>query len=211
MSLEEISLVVDIILTIATGIMAYATYKMVKSTNESVDEMKLTREETNSAEVVTYFEVDAHRMYFVIENVGKTIAKNIKIEFDPELTDSRDRKYNNLKEISYLPPNYKIKTFFDMTHAHHNKYQEYPNTKFIISYENIYGEIIERNYESDLNYLKDIHFLDSESETAEMSLYKLRKEFHKTNNKLDNIKREFNNANLKLNEIIEEHEDNQLK
>lgn len=207
MSLEEISLVVDIVLTAATGIMAYATYKMVKSTNESVNEMKLSREETNSAEVVTYFEVDAHRMYFVIENVGKTIAKNVNIEVNPELKDSMGRKYANLKEISYLPPNYKIKTFFDMTHSHYTKFKEYPHIKFIITYKNIYGRIIKREYESDLNYLTDVNFLNSESETVEMSLYKIRKEFHKTNNNLDTIKKEFSNTNKKLKNSVDKLED----
>ena len=50
---------------------------------KSIDEMKLTRVETNSAEVVSYFKLDAHRMYLVIENVGNTVAKNIKNKHDP--------------------------------------------------------------------------------------------------------------------------------
>lgn len=137
MSIEEISLIVDIFLTIFTAIMAYVTYKMAKSTKESVVEMKLTRVETNSAEVVSYFEVDAHRMYLVIENVGNTVAKNIKINMTSELKNSRGHGIDNLKEISYLPPNYKIKTFFDMTYSYHSKYKEYPQNKFSITYENI--------------------------------------------------------------------------
>lgn len=205
MGLEE--LCVNIILTIVTGAMAYATFKMAKSTKQSVDEMKLAREEANSAEVIAYFEVDAHRMYFVIENVGKTIAENVKIEVNPELKDSKGRKYTNLKEISYLPPNYKIKTFFDMTHAHYTEFKKYLNVKFIITYNNIYSKTMKREYETDLDYLKDINYLHSESETIEMSLYKIRKEFHETNNKLDGIKKEFNNTNSKLNVIIE-YEDN---
>ena len=38
-----ISIFSNILLTIVTGIMAYATYKMANSTRESVNEMKLTR------------------------------------------------------------------------------------------------------------------------------------------------------------------------
>lgn len=62
-----ISILSNILLTIVTGIMAYATYKMANSTRESVNEMKLTREESNSAEVMMYFEVEALRMYLIIE------------------------------------------------------------------------------------------------------------------------------------------------
>ena len=138
--------------------------------------MILTRVETNSAEVVSYFEVDAHRMYLVIENVGNTVAKNIKINMTPELKNSRCHGIDNLKEISYLPPNYKIKTFFDMTNSYHSKYKEYPQNKFSITYENIYGELVEREYESNLDYLSNVNYLTSESETIEMSLYKIRKE-----------------------------------
>lgn len=187
MDLNILSIIIDIILTIVTGVMAYATFNMANSTKKSVNEMKLTREETNSAEVLMYFEIDAHRMYLVIENVGKTIAKDLKIKYEPELKNSKGEKYNELKEISYLPPNYKIKTFFDMTHNYYGKYQEYPNVKFFISYKNIYNIQITREYESDLNYLNDVGFLGSESETVEMSLYKIKEEFQKTNKKLDKL------------------------
>ena len=182
-----LSIIIDMILTIVTAAMAYATFNMANSTKKSVDEMKLTREETNSAEVLMYFEIDAHRMYLVIENVGKTIAEDVKIKFEPKLKNSDGEEYNELKEISYLPPNYKIKTFFDMTHSYYTKYDEYPNVKFFIKYKNIYNKPITREYESDLHYLNDVSFLGSESETAEMSLYNIKEEFHKTNKKLDNL------------------------
>lgn len=185
MDLNMLSIMIDIILTIVTTAMAYATFNMANSTKKSVDEMKLTREETNSAEVLMYFEIDAHRMYLVIENVGKTIAKDVKIKFEPELKNSHGNEYSELKEISYLPPNYKIKTFFDMTHSYYGKYKEYPHVKFFINYTNIYNKSIVREYESDLHYLNDVGFLGSESETVEMSLYKIKEEFQKTNKKLD--------------------------
>ncbi|MBQ9025551.1 MAG: hypothetical protein IJ104_04125 [Methanobrevibacter sp.] len=174
-----LELIINNFSAISNFAMAISTVGMAYYSKKSIDEMKLTRVEANSAEVVVYFEVDAHRMYLVIENVGSTVAKDVKIKFEPELINSRGRESNTLKKISYLPPNYKIKSFFDMTHSYYSKYKKHPQNKFIISYENIYGEIVEREYESDLNYLKDIHFLNSESETMEMSLYKIRKEITK--------------------------------
>lgn len=187
MDLNILSIIIDVILTIVTGIMAYATFNMANSTKRSVDEMKLTREETNSAEVLMYFEIDAHRMYLVVENVGKTIAEDVKIKFEPELKNSDGEEYNELKEISYLPPNYKIKTFFDMTHRYYGKYHKYPKVKFFISYKNIYNKPITREYESDLHYLNNVGFLGSESETVEMSLYEIKEEFQQINKKLDEI------------------------
>ena len=175
--------------TISNFAMAITTVGMAYYSKKSIDEMKLTRVESNSAEVIVYFKVDTHRMYLVIENIGNTIAKNVNIKIEPKLKNSTNNKIN-LNEISYLPPNYKIKHFFDMTHSYYDKYKEYPKNKFIITYENIYEKTVKREYESNLDYLKEIHFLTSESETIEMSLYKIQKEIHKTNKKLEDIKKE---------------------
>ena len=187
MDYNLISIIIDIILTIVTGVMAYATFKMANSTKKSVEEMKISREDANSAEVVMYFEINAHRMYLIIENVGKTIAKDVKIIFEPELINSHGETFSELKEISYLPPNYKVRTFFDMTHSYYDKYKKFPCTKFMITYQNFYKKLVERKYESDLNYFNDVYFLNSESETLEMSLYKINKEFHKTNKQLGKL------------------------
>ena len=94
--------------TISNFVMAIATFLMVYYSKKSIDEMKLTREKSNSAEVIVYFKVDTHRMYLIIENVGNTVAKNVNIKIEPELKDSTNNEIN-LNEISFLPPNYKIR------------------------------------------------------------------------------------------------------
>lgn len=88
MDLDFTSIIIYIISTIVTGIMAFETYKMVCSTKESVEEMKKTRVESNSAEIIMYFTAEYGRIYLIIENVGKTVAKDVSIEFEPELKDS---------------------------------------------------------------------------------------------------------------------------
>lgn len=60
-----------------------------------------------------------------------------------------------------------------MTYSYQSKYKEYPQNKFSITYENIYGELVEREYESNLDYLSDVNYLTSESETI---VYEIRKE-----------------------------------
>lgn len=183
--LDITSIILDIILTIVTGFMAYATYKMANSTKESVNEMKLTREESNSAEVIMCFEIEAPRMYITIENTGNTIANNVKIEPNPELKNSRDFTYNDLYDIPFLPPHHKIRTFFDMTNSYQNK--KYPNGTFNISYQNIYNKTIKRTYNYDLNYLNSTGYLNSETDTVEMSLNKIRKELENINSNLNEI------------------------
>ena len=180
-----ISIFSNILLTIVTGIMAYATYKLANSTRESVNEMKITREESNSAEVTMYFEVEALRMYLIIENTGNTIANDVKIQSKPELKNSRDSTYTDLYDIPFLPPHHKIKTFFDMTNSYNNK--KFPKGTFQISYKNIYNNTINRTYNYDLNYLNSTGYLNSETDTLEMSLNKMRKEIEKINSRLKDI------------------------
>ena len=109
MDLNFISIIIDIFSTIFTAIMVYVTYKMASSTKESVKEMKKTRVESNSAEVIIYFNIEYDRIYLIIENIGNTVAKDVSIEFKPELKNSHNNSYEHLKEFSFLPPNYKIK------------------------------------------------------------------------------------------------------
>ncbi|MBR0272153.1 MAG: hypothetical protein IJQ68_09255 [Methanobrevibacter sp.] len=177
------SIVVDIILTFVTAFMAFETYKMAKSTKASVEEMEISRKEANSAEVIMYFKVESHRIYLVIENVGNTIAKNVNISYEPELTNSNGFTFEKLKQIDFLPPNYQIKTFFDMMNTYYKKYGEDPKINVKISFENIYGDIVKREYKSDLDYLKSVRTLTSEKDSVETSLHNIYKEMEKFNKK----------------------------
>ena len=187
MDLNIISVIIDIILTIVTGFMAVATYKMAHSTNESVEEMKKTRVEANSAEVIMYFKVENNRMYLIVENIGNTVAKDISIEVEPELKDSHNKNYEPLKKISFLPPNYQIKAFFDMGFDYLKKEDNPVKYKFIITFTNIYNDKIRREYISDLSYIKSVSYLTSESDSVEMSLNKIKEELQNTNNYLKKL------------------------
>ena len=181
MSPEEIAIIISTVSAVATVFMVYFTYRMAKSTKESVDEMRLTRKEANSAEVIAYLKVESFRIYFIIENVGNTIAKNVNLSFKPELIDSHDHIFENSKHIDFLPPNYPIKTFFDTKDSYYNKFNETPRVNIKLSFENIYGKTVQREYNSDLHYLRDMKVLTPEMDTAEMSLHKIYKELEKFN------------------------------
>lgn len=104
--------------------------------------MKKTRVEANSAEVIMYFNVENNRMYLIVENIGNTVAKDISIEVEPKLKDSHNKDYEHLKEISFLPPNYQIKAFFDMGFNYLKKEDNPVKYKFIITFTNIYNDKI---------------------------------------------------------------------
>ena len=72
-----------------------------------------------------------------------------------------------------------------MTNSYQNK--KYPNGTFNISYQNIYNKTIKRTYNYDLNYLNSTGYLNSETDTVEMSLNKIRKELENINSNLNEI------------------------
>jgi hypothetical protein len=71
--------------------------------------------------VVVDFEIDIERAvaWIWIQNIGRTPAENIRIEFEPPLQSSWDSERYRIadiplwKEIPVLPPQRKLRTFFD--------------------------------------------------------------------------------------------------
>lgn len=112
---------INIVLIIINMIMAYAAIKTSKSTKETVDEMKLTRQEENYANIIVYFKIvntTSTFIYLVIENLGNTTAENIKITTDPELKTSWDGNFNSIKNVCSLAPKQSIEAFFDTTYQY---------------------------------------------------------------------------------------------
>lgn len=159
MCIEFISLIVDILLTFVTGLMAYYTYCMVKSTKDSIVEMELSRKESNSAEIIVFFHINKDKIYFVIENTGKTIAKNIVIKSDKELINSSDIKFDKFYKFDDFPPNYKISSYFDSPECYKHKFGEFPKFKFDVCFETVYGTPIKRVYSWDLGYVVSLGYL----------------------------------------------------
>lgn len=103
------------------------TTKEVKSTTiisrEAVElsrsvllEMKATRESLTEPLVISYFErrtvENNSYIFFVIENIGNGVARNIQYEFEPTLVGndmkSIDRISNLGTKIDTLPPSYRL-------------------------------------------------------------------------------------------------------
>jgi hypothetical protein len=105
----------------ATRDSADATRDSAKAAENTVQEMKTAREEESAPFVVVYFNhyQSFHSLYLVVENIGKNVATDIKLEFTPSLQVSQINKdriaKNSLlnKGIKSLVPNYKIPIPFD--------------------------------------------------------------------------------------------------
>ena len=94
-----------------TFILIIISFFTVVISRESVEEMKKSREQENAPYVVFYFDyhVSSHEIYIIIQNIGKSTANIVNIEFNPKLINSYDRNISEssllANGISQIPPN----------------------------------------------------------------------------------------------------------
>jgi MFS superfamily sulfate permease-like transporter len=116
------TLIALIIYVKKTWDMAVSTEKSAKVSERTLDEIKKTRDQEIAPYVVVYFDFKDHEMYLIVENIGKGLARDFKVEFKPKLQNTRGNEINNISMIrdgiASIPPKYKIKTFFDMSFSY---------------------------------------------------------------------------------------------
>ncbi len=109
-----------IIYVIKTWEMASATRKAAEATEKSVLEMREQRDAENAPYVVAFLDGQGPingMLYLVIKNTGKTVAKNVKVIFDPPLQTKFPDFLNKVlppNGIPSIPPGYEIKTTLDI-------------------------------------------------------------------------------------------------
>jgi hypothetical protein len=124
---------VQLLSLIFLGVYVWKTWQMASYTKNSVstsekmiEEMKKTRDLETAPYVIPFININHHMMYFGIKNIGKTVAKNITLQIEPELKSHiLGDKAGNLplikNGISSLPPGHEIGTLFDVSHRYLNE------------------------------------------------------------------------------------------
>jgi hypothetical protein len=113
------SLVFLVIYVITTWKMATATRKAAEATEKSVLEMREQRDAEVAPYIVAYLDGQGAIngiLYLIIKNTGKTVAKNVKVVFDPPLHTRFPDLLNKVLPpdgIPSIPPGYEIKTTLD--------------------------------------------------------------------------------------------------
>lgn len=103
-----------------TAGMAIATAVMARAAQASVKEMREERLERLAPRILVYFEVDHYQavINLIIANQGLGAAKNITIDFDKPIYDSRGNEitaYPLLRDgIPYMPPGQVHSIFIDV-------------------------------------------------------------------------------------------------
>ncbi len=86
-----------------------------------LEEMKDARDEEAAPQVICYFDIPMGRslIYLAVKNIGKGIANDVKIAFEPPLQNSGNLDLSRLpllqNGITSLPPGHEIRTLFDST------------------------------------------------------------------------------------------------
>jgi hypothetical protein len=128
-AVQILTLFAIIIYVIKTWEMASATKKYAETSNETLREMRTTREEEYAPYVVVYFDLKDYDIDLVIKNMGKGFAKDFKVKFETDLQGSSIKtEIGFLKNgISYIPPEYEIRTAID-------RYNMYLSAKLPLHY-----------------------------------------------------------------------------
>lgn len=133
---QILTLIALIIYVIKTWEIASASKKSTKVSERILNEMKESRDQEVAPYVVAYFDIPygGTSIYLVVKNIGKSVAENIKLEFQPPLETSiittNDWNINDtplIKDgIGSMPPGYELRTFFDSSVSYLKKESKFP-------------------------------------------------------------------------------------
>lgn len=121
--IQIFTLIALIIYVVKTWEMASATKESAKSAENTLLEMQETRDQESAPFVVAFFDIPYAKslVYLVIKNLGKSVATNVTLSFEPSFQTSDVGNLENLplfeKGIASLAPAQEIRVFLDTTIA----------------------------------------------------------------------------------------------
>jgi hypothetical protein len=102
-----------------TWTMQRSARRAVKVAQDTLAEMKVAREAQEAASIVVLFDVsNDFRIHLLIKNVGRSIARDVQLQFDPPLksTLAEDDPIWGTTVIRSLAPGSELRSFIDLTH-----------------------------------------------------------------------------------------------
>lgn len=163
----------NFLVTIATAIYVFLTYKLL---NETVKSRKLQ----NRPYIIADMEIKGICLKMVVKNIGTNSALNVKIIVQPEIN-------NPFIDIKFFAPNREISNIVSYIFQEELNKDKSTIYKFIISYEDTY----KFNYKDE--YTIDISPLLLSTNFNEDANKEIVDKFDKMLSKFDNIKTELHN------------------
>lgn len=132
---QVLTLIFLIIYVVKTWEMADATKQSTQISTAVLEEMRQTRTDESAPYVVVYFDIPygSWIVYLIIKNIGKTVAENVKIEFQPDLesghSDDKISQTPLMKNgIGSMAPGYELRTLIDSTVGYFGKEPPLPRS-----------------------------------------------------------------------------------
>jgi hypothetical protein len=116
---QSISMIALIVYVVKTWQIAKASRISAEASAAMLRQMQETREADMSPNVVAYFDIDRQKdlLHLVIKNIGRSLAKDVKLEFKPPLRNTENVDLNNSSfvknGVGTIPPNYEVKITID--------------------------------------------------------------------------------------------------
>jgi len=117
--LQFLSLIALVVYVIKTWQIASATKKSTEISTATLEQIQRTREAETAPYVVSYFDINREKdlLYIVIKNIGKSIAKDVKLQFNPQLrnTEGEDLAKTSFVQngVGTIPPGHEIRIALD--------------------------------------------------------------------------------------------------
>lgn len=121
---EIINIILGFLTLIFLAIYVAKTWSMAKSSKESAEQTKLliqenriVLDEETAPYIIAFFDVHEHMVDLVLKNIGKSVAMDINISIDPDISKITDADLSTIlnKGIKMLVPNQEYRTFLTPT------------------------------------------------------------------------------------------------
>jgi hypothetical protein len=102
--------------TLITFLTAIFTYIYVVLTGLTVRQMVKNSEDESRPYIIADIEINDHCVFFIIRNIGKLPAKELKVKIEPDIVNTIGKSLNTTlfsKPISIVAPGKEIKTFIN--------------------------------------------------------------------------------------------------
>lgn len=112
MSVDAVLTIIQTLSLVALVFYVWKTWQIAAATKESAEiyeqilrEMRDAREAEVAPYVIVYFDIDRTRdaLYLVIKNVGKSLASNVKLQFNPPLKNTNMNPLHSVPKIEDSP------------------------------------------------------------------------------------------------------------
>ena len=128
--IQALSVVALVVYVIKTWQIAAATQETARVYEEILKEMKSEREADIAPYVTVFFEINrtSDALFLVIRNVGRSIARNVQLQFNPGLKNTQESPHHSVPSvedsplikngIETMPPGFELKLVLDRAGAY---------------------------------------------------------------------------------------------